>query len=120
MFSDDKDSNKNVRRNKQSSERLSSTNRVVGTAEAQPNKEERRRPPGFLANLPVKQVIRTSVSREKELFDDEMKSDKSGESSSPLDDDMLKEQNKPVGFLICLHDCFLQFPLDRFFNLLDI
>lgn len=88
-----------MRRNKQSSERLSSTNRVVRPSGAQPEEGERKRPPGILGRLPVKQVIRTSVSREKELNDEDMKSDKSGSSSSALDNDMLKDQNKPVSSL---------------------
>lgn len=63
------------------SDRLSSENRKILVPKEKTEEPAKKLPPGILGRMPVKQVIRTTVSRERESANQSMPSDKSDSSS---------------------------------------
>lgn len=95
-FRSNEPNDKRAIRNKKSSDRFSSANRPLRIPNTSNEEGGKKKPPGILGNMPVKKVIRTSVSKDREENKDqpvEKDEDMVDEKSSDSNIDPLKVIN---------------------------
>ena len=88
-FSEVKDDKKRARLPKKSTDRFEESNKIV---KPNPIKDQKRKPPGILGKMPVKKVIKTSLSRDHKYINESPQSSESSfkDSSEKVTENAVK------------------------------